>query len=230
MSTTLTSETPSDDSAANTPDEPDAAPSASVSSADVIPKERFNGLQSKYQSEKAAWDAERKEMLNQLETRQQAEQETPDVSEANEELAAQVKALSKELARQSGANARRDAITKFPGAAPLADLIVGDTPEEIEAVASMLQDRLAALVPASGTADDTDDGASGDSETDATAPGGAASGSPTAPTHGGGASFDSNSAVGDRITAAVEARDFSGFLAAATERAALQGNTDLTVG
>jgi len=227
MSTTLPDGTPEADAAADAPADDSAATTDSVSSADVIPKERFNGLQAKYQTDKSAWDAERAALLSQLETRHQAE-ETPEVSEANEELAAQVAALTKELARQSSANARRDAIAKFPGAAPLADLIVGDTPEEIEAVASMLQDRLAGLVPATGS-DDSDD-ADDDSETDATgASGDAASGSSTPPTHGGGATFDGDAAVGDKIAAAVEARDFSGFLAAATERA-LQGNTDLTVG
>ncbi len=221
MSDLLASDSPVVDPAAPAPGEPAAVPGTSVDSTDVITKERFNGLQSKYQSEKMAWDAERAAFLNQVASFNQ----TPEEPQVSDDVLDEVRALRAELANQRSANARQAAINKYPGAAPFADLIVGDSPEAIEAMAALLQERLAGLAP-TGTTDPpsagTDENLGAPPVVDVTPP--------VAPTFSGATGGVEDAGADDAITAALEARDFSAFLAASARRAELQQDADLQVG
>lgn len=224
MSDILASDAPGDEGTApeGTPPTPPAADVDSVDSTEVIPKERFNGLQSKYQSEKSEWEREREAMTTELERLSQAEPE----NDVSDEVLEELRQLRAERAADKLGAARRDAIDKYPGAAPLADLIVGETPEEIEQMAKELQHRLSGLTPATEGQDDADstDASNEDSGDDGTPPA-----PPKAPVVGGGTDFDENATIEDNISAAVASKDFTAFLRA-TEARSDSRDAELTVG
>ena len=217
----LTPEVPEDDPAANAPGSDPAVDGGSVDSPSVIPAERFNGLMARMNADREAFDAERKALENEIERLQAKPKETPVVSEDSGVLE-ELQAVRQELQRERMDRARAQAIAKHPGAAPLADLIVGDSPESIEQMAALLEQRLAALSPGAPVTDadaDPDLGDDGD-KPDA----------PDVPLLGGGQSIDSDKLPNEAIVEAVANKDFAGFLAAAQERAEASAGAALTVG
>lgn len=215
MSDALTPEAPEEATAADAPVADEAANVGSVDSTEVIPKERFNGLMARYNADKAAWEAERDAMRAEQERLSTQAGTEPEVSD---ELLDEVRALRQELANEKLGNARAHAISKYPDAAPLADLIIGNTPEEIEAMAAEIATRLAGL-KAPGTPE-----ASG-VENEPPAP----EAPPVAPQVGGAAAFDAGDTLDDQRRSALESKDFSAFLRATADHADSQG-ADLTVG
>jgi len=132
----------------------------------------------------------------------------------------EVRALRDELAIERRTNALRDALAKHPGAAPLADLIVGNTPADIMAMAGVLEERLSGLAPVAGEAD---------ADADATdVSGDAADGADEAPLLGGAAEFNDAVPVDEAIADAIANQDFGAFFRAAEARAVM--GTDKTVG
>lgn len=114
---------------------------------------------------------------------------------------------------------------RYPHARAFADLIVGDTEEDVEEMAREIDGRVRAVGAASTAAapatpeperlsllDRMDRSARGPHA----APPAEA---PQVPVIGGGTSYVQESAVQDRVGAAVRKRDFSGFLAAKFEEA-----------
>jgi len=218
MSDALTPEAPEAVEAAAAPPAAEAVEVGSVDSTEVIPKERFNGLMSTYNREKAAWEAEREAMLAENERLSEAGTE----SDVSDEVLTELQALRQELLNEKLSNARKAAIEKYPGAKPLADLIIGNSPDEIEAMAAEISSRLEGLTAPAG-APEAD--ASGEVEP---APAAAA---PVAPQVGGAAAFDADATVDDEMHAALDSKDFGAFLRAAAQRAEnSQGNAELTVG
>lgn len=221
MSDALTPDAPVDEAAATAPAPDTAAEVGSVDSPEVVPATRFNGLMSKYNADKSAWDAERVALRAELERLQSVEEEPTFVSD---ELATEVQALRAELAAERRGNALARAIEKYPEAAPFADLIRGETVADIEAMASELASRMHGLAPTSpGTAPAADENAT-------TAP---VAEAPEVPTIGGAVTVDDTVATDDVIADAVSKKDFSalwgGLNRRAQERAAAQG-AELTVG
>lgn len=224
MSTSLTSDAPADDSAAQAPEPEAAAPVGSVDSPEVVPAERFNGLMARYNADKASAAAEAEALRAEIERLQRAEVELPAV--ADENVLDEVQALRSELAAERRTRLINEAVQKFPGAAPLADLIVGTNKADIEAMASELQTRLSGLSPAT-PADAGEEG----SETPV-APAGEAPATPEAPVVGGNIALDESATADEDIANAVAAKDFSAFLRAAERRSVERESqgADLTVG
>lgn len=221
----LTHDAPESDSAAiEAPVDGQAAPVGSVDSTDVIPKERFNGLMSKYNADRSAWDAEKMALLNELDMARS--QKVEENNMADEQVLSEIQALRAELASQKLETARAEAVAKYPAAAPLADLIVGNTPQEIEAMAAELSNRLSVLVPVGETAAQPVEAEVPSSENVGSEP---AAGTPVTevPTIGGAAAFQSEVAIDEAIGQALEAKDFSAFLRAAQQRAVLHNGAEL---
>lgn len=220
MSEALTPEAPEVEAAVEAPAPAEAAIVGSVESPSVIPTERFNGLMSKYNADKSAWELERESMRTQLESLEtQAVTENNDMSD---EVLAEVRQLRQELQQEKLKGVRAAAVAKYPGSAPLADLIIGDTPEAIEAMASELHERLTALTTATGAAPAA-------TETSTTAP--AATAAPvSAPLAGGAVNVDDGATADENVHTALESGDFSAFLRAAAQRAEQSAGADLAVG
>lgn len=201
------------------PAESPEVPVGSLDSSDVIPKERFNGLMAKYQSEKAEWEAQQEALLNELDTMRSfkaAESEVEEVSD--ERVLDELQALRAELAAQKLETARAEAIAQYPEAAPLADLIVGNSPKEIHSMAAEIANRLSGIKGAEAPASEapaTDAAAEVSSEPVAETP------PAEVPTIGGASAFQSDVPIDEAIGAALEAKDFSAFIAAAARRAEL---------
>lgn len=148
MSDALTPASP--ESPAGTPSVEDTVPavveevvvgSAGEAATQTVDAERFNGLMSSHQKALAdlrAMQAEKAALEARL-----VQQETPVVTEANEE----VQMLREELKQSRLDQAKADALRDFPGAKPLADMIVGSTAAEIRDVAAAIEKRLADLIP-----------------------------------------------------------------------------------
>lgn len=222
MSDALTSETPEDEAAVETPAEDEAVDAGSVDSADVIPKKRFDGLMSTYQAEKRAAQAEIEGLRAEIDSLQAgAESETTDV--ADQELLQEVRALQAELANERIGRARADAIAKFPAAAPLADLIVGESPEAIEQMAETIAARLTAAGIGTGDVSDITDA----DETDATDTTDTTGSVEPPVIGGGGGAVDENATFDERKADAIANKDWSGFLAAAYDEVEANSGADL---
>lgn len=198
------------------PTESPEVPVGSMNSSDVIPKERFNGLMSKYQSEKSNWETTKEALLDEIDALRSAKKE--EVSEVSDDgMRDEIQALRAELAAQRLETARAEALAKYPEAAPLADLIIGGTPAEIEQMTAEIANRLSGLasVPVTAEASEAEAAAEVSSvpveETPVT----------EAPTLGGASAFQSEVPIDEAIGAALEAKDFSAFIAAAARRAEL---------
>lgn len=219
MSEALTPEAPAITEAVETPSPEAAANVGSVDSPSVIPTERFNGLMSKYNADKQAWDLERESMRTQLESLETQAVSEPDMSE---DVLSELRELRAELQQEKLNSARSAAIAQFPGAAPLADLIVGDSPAAITAMAQELHERLATLAAAQGTPP------VGASESSTISPADPAA-APAVPVVGGVVTVDDSAGTDEAISTALGNKDFSAFLRAAAQRADSE-NVDLTVG
>lgn len=149
MSQTLTTPAPGENEAVA----PEAAPSpapevagGSTDSTEVVPAERFNGLMSSFnrlQSESEARIAALEAEANSLrETR-----ETPEVTEQISDpqiatLVEQNQALITRLAAKDAAEVKRAILEKYPEAKLFEDMLIGDDPEALEAVAATIAARL----------------------------------------------------------------------------------------
>lgn len=107
-------------------------------------RKRFNGLMAKHQSALDALVQEREQRLA-AEARLQEGQNT--VSETDNATLSEVQALRAELAESRLAAAKSEALRKYPDAAPMADLIAGNTVQEIEQVTRAFAERIATLKP-----------------------------------------------------------------------------------
>ena len=215
MSDPLTPETPDEVDSAEAQSTGEAVESASTE----ITKERFNGLQAKLQTTL-------RELADEREARAALEQRAPSIKDTDMSdndaaaLAAELREVRAELAATRLADAKRDALREFPAAAPLADLIIGNSREEIRTVAEMISDRLGSVAPAApASGDDFSDAE--DSALDAAiiaAAEDAASSSPivvppTAPVAGG--AYDAASPVVEQRKQAIATGDWDGFFDAA---------------
>lgn len=216
MSDALTPDAPNEGAAVQEAPAPEVeveSGSAGEAPPNVVPADRFNGLMSKYQSEKSEWDQRFSAMeaeLNSLRAKDQETQEVPNEDVA--ELKAQVAGLTELLLNERSEAAREKVLDKYPDAKPFADLIVGGTPEEMEQVASALHDRMQLLkgkLPATETTD---------TETTETAPAGEVEGAPVveAPEHSGAVTATGQETLVEAKNQAIANRDFEGFLAAAS--------------
>lgn len=224
MSDALTPETPETDAAVETPAADEAVNDGSVDSTEVIPKERFNGLMSTYQSEKRAWEVERDAMRTELERLEDQAGGNENVDEAV--LAQTVEAIvSQRLADERAADAsRKAALDKYPDAAVFADLIVGDSPEAFENMARVLSERVQSFKPAVAGDETTEE----TTETNTTVVD--ADGRVRAPQTSGSNTVDDHGTVDEAMAEAIVNKDFPALMRAAEERSRLQQGADLTVG
>lgn len=118
-----------------------ASGSAGTTETKMVEVERFNGLMSSHQ--RALADLENERQLRVALEARLTQQETPQVADSAEEVAA----LRAELQEERLDRAKTAALAKYPAAAPLADLIVGTTAREIEDVTAAIATRLQSLVP-----------------------------------------------------------------------------------
>lgn len=220
MSDSLSPETPEAPEAAPAPPAEPAVETDSVDSDGVVPKERFNGLQSRYQSDKSAWDAERRAYEAEIE-RLHRSQEDDGMTETNPEVLEEVRQLRQELVNERLGRVRAEILSEFPEVAPFADLIVGRDADEIRSVAADLAGRVKQLAPAEA-------GTPPAAEPTGDAPAPAADAPPTAPSFAPPTSANDEVSVDDRVADAVERRSWTDYLAAAADRAELQG-AELTV-
>lgn len=220
---TLPSEVPVDPTAAlEVPeDTPSATPVGSMDSTDVIPKERFNGLMTKYHTDKSAWETEKSILLSELDSYKATPIESNEEIEVTDDrVLTELQELRSELAAQKLETARAESIARHPAASPLADLIVGNTPKEIEAMTAEIAARLQGLTAVDAT--DTPPTSDGDSTfvAENTTP-------VDVPTIGGAASFQGDVAIDEAIGDALAKKDFSAFIAAAARRAELNYGADI---
>jgi hypothetical protein len=173
----------------------------------------------KYQSEKAAWEATNEALLNELDTiRHSVVDSEVEDTVADERVLDELQALRAELAAQKLETARAEAIAQYPEAAPLADLIVGNSPKEIHAMAAEIANRLSGISGANeapAPAEEAEVAAEVSSAPVAEAP------VSEVPTICGASAFQSDVPIDEAIGAALEAKDFSAFIAAASRRAEL---------
>lgn len=223
------SEAPSVEGNTGTPSEVEGG-----STGGVVDAARFNGLMGRFHQEQAR-AKELEAELEALRSQQQppAQETTQPVSETNgatiEALQAQVSQLTELLTTSTTESAKEKALAEFPEAKPFADLIVASNPAEMREMAQLIAERVKSagftLTPSTETAETTTT-ATGDApagettgeatatSTETTAPAAA-----PAPVTGGGATFDANASVQDRVTEAIKNKDFPAFLRAKSEAA-----------
>lgn len=203
----------------------------------VIPVDRFNGLMSKFnqtQSELEATRTRLAELEARLTSNEQRQEEPPPVSDTeNSTLQAQVETLTQMLVQERMEGARRQALEEYPEAAPFADLIVADTPDDVREMARLIAERARTANPASTS---TEEGGEEETETSDTTEatgsetGAATEGSEEPPVAGGGAAFSSEASAEDRINDAVQKGSFADFINAKWEKQLVGGGDGLTLG
>jgi hypothetical protein len=209
MSEALTPESPETFAAAPSVEDPapvgeTAVQDGSAGEADpkMVEATRFNGLMSKFNQTQSELEAARRqvaELSNRINN-----QETAEV--ADENTLDEVRQLREELRAERLQAAKARVLEQYPAAVPLADLIVGDTAEQIESVAAAIAQRLEALNPADQP------GASAEGATqDPPAP---APASEEAPVIGGGGSSPVIPSTNDAVSAALQQGDWNAYLAA----------------
>lgn len=210
--------------ATTTPAVPAAVESESAGGVNTVPAERFNGLMSTYQREKSQWENDLASMKTELESLRD-NKENSSVSETND-LQEQVSQLTDLVGRlvQTNVKSERDQVLdRYPEAKPFADLILGESAEEIEQVASAIAERVKLLNPVA-----TPEVAAGEeaAPTGVEAPAGDATpeapAAPVAPEVAGSAGVTGAVAVQTKKQAALDAGDFSGFLEAQFELQQMQ--------
>lgn len=214
MSDTLTDAAPANDTAA--PSVEDVAPGvtsevdAGSGSDRVVPVERFNGLMSsfnKLQSEKAVLERQLSELRSGLNTK--PEEEKPVVPD-NDDIRNELSQLRELLLEERMKNVRRSVLDEYPDAKPFADLIVADTEEDLRQMAKLISDRVKGVSPTPQVEVPVEPTATETVEPEPV--------QPEAPVVGGGAAYDGESVVEDRVADAIRRRSFSDFLAARFEQ------------
>lgn len=218
---------PTDDAAVETPvgdEAPEVEGEVGSESTHVpdgyIEKNRFDGLMGRFhreQAEKQRLEQELREARERLESLHAQANTSEETPVADEALAQEVAALKQMLMEERLESRRANVLEKYPEAKPFADLIVGDTPEDFEAMAREVAERVRSAT--GGPAPTAE--APSDTATDVTPPSDAAPEAPAAPAAppvtGGAAAFDGGSAVQDRVRQAIDARDFGAYLRAKAE-------------
>lgn len=229
MSGTLTDPAPSDESAV--PSIEDQAPGAvgevvegSAPGEQMIPVSRFNGLMGKFNQTQNELQKVRAELEG---LRNQSPEESNPMSSEPSALEQQVATLTTMLMRERAENARRQVLDDHPELKPFADLLVGDDPDELRAVAEVFSERLKSVLPASQEPASEEveppaEPAAVTPEEPVTAPEGAAP--PAVPVAGGGVPFSEGAATEDRVAETIKNRDFLGYLKAKREQLFLQGD------
>lgn len=184
-------------------------PGSAASEESVVPKARFDGLMSAYQRDKARLEAEIEALKARLDST--PEPEVRDVAQRDDldTIRAEIGELRELLLGERLEKARYEAVAKYPEVAPLADLLVGSSPEEIEAMAAEVATRLAGL---SGTTPATETPPVGPPE----------KGEPEPPTQ---SAPPLGPNVADVVSEAIQKGDFTAYLEAVASRAAQESAT-----
>lgn len=216
MSTSLSSDAPVEDLEAGSV-ESDAPSSESEvdgtsvgkSKPDMVEASRFNGLMSALNKEKAEKAALEAELAN-------LQRGTNTVTDDNVALE-EIRNLRAELAAERLENAKAKVLEEFPQAKLFADLIMGDSPQELREVAKVLAERVALITPTQTAGAETEKVVEGTPVSDSTststeehrevAPTGAS----------GGGSVDDEVGAGERVSEAIAKGDWSAYLSAKFE-------------
>lgn len=194
--------------AETTPSDGTAVESGSAgATAEMVEASRFNGLMAAHQRTLAALDVERANRTA-LEARLNTE-ETPPVSEATDATLTELQQLRNELRAERLEGAKAQALADFPEAKPLADLIVGNTPEEIRGVAEAIAQRLQAITTPVPTGDEAAAAAEAAAANAGAPP--AAEAAPVAPVVAGGSAPPSDGSAGERVKQALDAKDWTAY-------------------
>ena len=176
---------------------------------DVVSADRFNGLMSTFNKTQDELKTAR-ERAAELEARLAAieapEGNRTTVSEAPE-LEARIDALTSMLLEERMETARQAAIRDYPEAAPLADLIVGNTPEDIREMARTIASRMPKATPEA-------DSSTGEADTEPTEDAPEGVDEPEVPVLGGGAAYSGEPNIDERVAEAIQKRSFSDLIAA----------------
>lgn len=184
----------------------------------VVPAQRFNGLMRSYHKLSEELAQERK-LREELEARlaRSDPKENP-VSDLNaEELAEQVRQMREILVAERLERERSRVLDRYPLVKPFADLLVGETPEELDGIARVLNDRLVATfgepqenTPEAETTEPETPSAEGEEQPDEAAP----------PVIGsGGAHVDESHEPQSRVVEALKSGNFAEYLRAKWEAA-----------
>lgn len=245
MSTTLPEDAPTNDQAAPSVEEPapevdGAVAEDSVGSGEepkTVPAERFNGLMSKFNQTQSELEATRQslaELEARLDAQQTSEGEQSEVSDTDtSSLEARVNELSQMLIQERLESARSQALNDYPEAAPFADLIVADTPDDVREMARLIAERAKTATPGTTTTEDTEETplssegeATTEPEGEVTTEGeGEAVTEP--PVAGGGAAFSTEASTDDRVVDAIQKGSFADFVNAKWENTSLGADSQV---
>lgn len=228
MSDALTPNAPADEAAAPSVEDTAPATEAAVESGSAggeasVPADRFNGLMSTFQRTKNELEAERTRRAE-LEALLASREETTNVSD--DALRDEVSELRQALAEERMERARDKVLDKYPEARPLADLIVGNSVEDLEAVAATIAERLRGLTPAQTAEvveEVTDEANAAATQESVAGEQVATQEVQEAPVLGTGGQAPGNEPVGDRVADALQRGDFSAFMQAKYEQLAAGG-------
>lgn len=192
---------------------------------EYVSKDRFNGLMSSFnkaQSELQAALSRVEALESDLNSRNAEPQEKQSLSDTST-LEQQVAQLSQMLMAERLENAKAKVLAEFPEAAPFADLIVANTPDDLRDMAQAIAERAKkaglASVPAS-EGDKAESSAAAPEAPAAAAAPAAVPEAPEAPILGGGPAADAGAPTGaaDSVAEAIKNKDFLGFLRAQRAR------------
>ena len=212
-----------------TPDTPATVPQGSLASdpavdggsaggAAVVPVERFNGLMSTYNREKAEAQTNIEALQAELEAvRAEMNKETNSVPD--DDVKQEVAALRELLLEERRENTLTKALEEYPSAKPFADLIVGGTPEDIREAARLIHERVALLTDGQPTHEGGAPTEGAPVTEEGSAP--VTPVTPPAPEAGGIVSVSGDVTSADRKREAIEKKDFMGFLDAAWDEQSL---------
>lgn len=229
MSATLPESAPIDTTAVPSVEAPAPASGSAVaeesvgSGEPVVPADRFNGLMSKFNQTQSALEAANTR-LAELEARlngsEQQQEFTPPVSD-NSALEAQVNELRQLLVEERIETARAQALKDYPEAAPFADLIVADTPNDVREMARLIAERAKTVAPSPSPVTEAE---GGEQETPPAVEATTQTPVVEAPVAGGGAAFSGEASAEDRVVTAIQKGSFSDFLNAKWEARAVAGD------
>lgn len=180
---------------------------------------RFNGLMGRFNRTQSELERAR-QRIAELESQLTGPpvQEDSMSNDAVQALQAQVASLQSLLVEQQLEQVRNQAIQEFPGAAPFADLIVANTPEEVRDMARLLHERVQAAVGSTQEppADESEEQEQEPSGAQTTPP--AEPPAPTPPQVAGGTSIgDTQPDPQTRVVEAIQKGNFSDYLRAKWE-------------
>lgn len=203
-----------------------AVESDSAGGVNSVPAERFNGLMSTYQREKSQWENDLAAMKSELESLRD-NKENSSVSETNDlhEELSELRSLVGRLVQTNVKSERDQVLDKYPEAKPFADLILGETAEEIEQVASAIAERVKLLGDVAPVA--TDETVEPQTAAEVSAPATTAPPAPVAPEQGGAAAATGAVAVETKKQEALANKDFNAFIEAQFELQQMQDPGEL---